>query len=76
MNLSSMVIICNEEGKIKNLKRNRIFTSDLYDFDDIIYGDFLIVDTNNEDFIDLEESFLSFFCLMLDATTYMIKEDE
>lgn len=54
---------------------HRIFTSDLYDFDDIIYGDFLIVDTNSEDFIDLEEPFSSFFSLMLDATTYMTKED-
>ena len=75
LNLPTMAIICNEEGKIRNLKPNRIFTSDFYDFDDIIYGDFLIVDTNSEDFIDLEEPFSSFFSLMLDATTYMIKED-
>lgn len=76
MNLPTMAIICNEEGKIKNLKRNRIFTSDLYDIEDIIYGDFLIVDTDGEDFKDLEEPFLTFFSLMLDATTYTIKEDE
>lgn len=76
LNLPTMALICNEEGKIKNLKPNRLFKSDLYDFDDIIYGDFLIVDTNNEDFIDLEEPFLSFFSLMLDVTTYIINEEK
>ena len=46
-----LVLICNEEGKIRNLKMNAIIP----EIDDMIFGTFLIAGTDRDEFASLTD---------------------
>lgn len=51
-NMDGAVIICNEEGKLLGLEPNRRAGLGSV-FDDVIFGDFLIIGTDGEEFCSL-----------------------
>lgn len=50
---SDLVLICNEEGKLKGLKPNRWITGD------VIHGDFFICGTSGDEFCDVPSKYNS-----------------
>lgn len=57
----SAVIICNEEGRLLGLDPNRHAGNGLA-FNDVIFGDFLIVGTDGEEFCGLTQKQAVSYC--------------
>lgn len=50
--MEHVVIVCNEEGKVLGLPKNRIVRDEYDNTIDCIYGDFVIVGVNQDDEIE------------------------
>lgn len=51
----SILLICNEEGRIDQLPKNRLVKKENGKIVDIIYGDFFICQSKGEDFCSIED---------------------
>ena len=51
----NVVVVCNEEALLKNLSLNRVLYSDIYETNQVIVGDFIILsEKETEDGIDFD----------------------